>query len=185
MPAQPANLTPWARSGLALLCILLAVSVGVRIYAYRKSESVTAVWEAADTPVDLGEGVLLSRSVALQRSVQVGLCRTPVSVDFVPASPYGPDPSLVGAPQPNDHVFYVYRGRNLGNLAAATSLNVIYFARRAYARLAMQKNPAADDLAVKIIIPAGCDVSADKVMIVLRSNLRQPPSSALSAAPRP
>ncbi|MGU3326100.1 hypothetical protein ACLBXB_04105 [Methylobacterium mesophilicum] len=185
MPTQPASLTPWVRSGLTILCILLAVSVGARIYVYRQSQSVTAVWEAAGAPVDLGEGALLPRSVALHRSVQVGSCGEPASVDFVQASPYGPDPSLVGAPRPNDHVSFVYRGWNLGNLAAAPSLNAIYFARRAYARLTMQKNPAADDLAVKIIIPAGCDIPAEKIMSILRSNLQPTPSSVPAAAPRP
>ncbi|MCJ2123138.1 hypothetical protein [Methylobacterium sp. J-077] len=173
MPAQPANLTPWARSGLALLCLLMAVSVGVRIYAYRQqSVSGTAVREAAGAPVDLGKGVLLPRSVAQHRSVQVSSCREPASVEFVQASPYGSDPSLLGVPRPNDHVFYVYRGWNLGSRFATASLNAIYFTRRAYARLAMQKLPATDDMAVKIIVPADCDASPDDVLAALRREAR-------------
>lgn len=173
MPAQPANLTPWARSGLALLCLLLAVSVGVRIYAYQQqSESGKAVGEAAGAPVDLGAGILLPRSVAQHRSVQVNSCRAPASIDFVQASPYGSDPSLVGAPRPNDHVFYVYRGWNLGSRFATASLNAIYFTRRAYARLAMRKNPATDDMAVKVIVPADCDASPNDVLTALRRETR-------------
>jgi hypothetical protein len=162
MPAQPASLTPWARSGLALLCLLLAVSVGVRIYVYQQqSESGKAVGEAAGAPVDLGAGVLLPRSVAQHRSVQVNSCRAPASIDFVQASPYGSDPSLVGAPRPN-----------LGSRFATASLNAIYFTRRAYARLAMRKNPATDDMAVKVIVPADCDASPNDVLTALRREAR-------------
>ena len=187
MLAQPANLTIWARCGSALLCLLVAGSVSVRIYTYwRLSEgNATVAWEASGASVDLGDGVLLPRSAAQHRTLQHDSCPTPVSVDFVTAGPYGPDPSLVGAPQPNDHVVYVYRGWNLGSRAASVSLNAIHFARRAYARLAMQKNPAADDWAVKLIVPAGCDASPENLMSVLRSALQPEPSSVPSAAPHP
>ena len=148
MPVQPADLTPWARSGLVLLCLLLAASFAVRIYAYRQhSESGTLGWEDRGAAVNLGEGVLLPRVAAQPLIVRVEACASPVSIVFVQASPYEPDPSLAGTPRPDDHVFYVYRGWNLGSRFVTASLNAIYFARRAYARLTMQKNPATDDMA--------------------------------------
>lgn len=187
MPAQPANLTPWAHGGLALMCLLLVASVTGRVYAYRhlsEGDGLEA-WDVSGAPVDLGGGVLLPRSAARHHVVTLAFCPAPASVDFVAASPYGSDPSLVGAPHPDDHVFYVYRGWNLGSRAAAIGLNALYFARRAYARLAMQKVSATDDLAVKIIVPAGCDVGPDTVMSVLRSTLQPMPSFDPAAAPHP
>lgn len=169
MPDQPTGLTPWGRSGLVILCLLLAASVAMRVYIYRQqSEGSPLVREAISATADLGNGVLLPRSVVQHRTVPVGSCPTPVSIDFVLVSPYGPDPSLVGAPRPDDRVFYVYRGWNLGSSFATATLNAIYFARRLFARLSLQQVPAFDEFAVKIIVPAGCDVPLDEVMTTLR-----------------
>lgn len=174
MPAQPASLTNWARGGLVLLCLLLVASATMRIYVYQHpfEASVTEAKTAIGTPVDLGDGILLPRADAVHHTVQLRACAAPASIDFVEAHPYGSDPSLVGAPRPGDRVFYVYHGWNLGSRFATTGLNVIYFARRAYARLALQKNPAADNLAIKIIVPAGCDASSDDVLTALRREAR-------------
>ncbi len=173
MAAEPANLTLWARSGLILLCILLSASVAMRIYAYRQqSESGTVVRNDTDVPADLGDGVLLPRSAAQHRTVQVATCSTPASIYFVMVSPYGADPSLVGAPRPDDRVFYVYRGWNLGRRYATISMNAIYFARRAYYRLTTQNALTTDELAVKIIVPAGCDTSSEDVLTALRLEVR-------------
>ena len=187
MPTQPANLTPWVRSGLAALCILLAVSVSVRSYAYwqRLADGAPA-WEASGQPVDLGGGATLPRAAAAPFTIRVAPCASPVAVDFLRASPYEPDPSLVGRPQPGDRVFYVYRGRDLGTRFVTIRLNAIYLARLAYARLTGQDVPAADDLALKIIVPAGCEASADHVTAVLRTAYPPPVPSALrDRAPPP
>lgn len=172
MPAQPTNLTPWARSGLIVLCLLLAASVTVRSYAYQqRSEGGTVGWGAFGAPVDLGEGILLPRAAARPLTLRVEPCTSPVSVNFFRTGPYEPDPSLVGTPRPNDRVFYVYRGLNLGNRFATVSLNAIYYARHAYARLTMRQKPAWDDIAVKIIVPASCEASPNDVIAALQQDV--------------
>lgn len=160
----------WARSGLAGLCLLLVASIAMRLYAYGHLSKAAgnAIWEASGGPVDLGGSILLPRATAQHRTLVLGSCSTPISIDFVEANPYQSDPSLVGAPRPDDHVFYVYRGWQLGSRFATAGLNAIYFARRAYARVSMQPGPAFDDLAVKIIVPAECGASPDAVMATLR-----------------
>jgi hypothetical protein len=174
MPAQPAGLTIWARSGLVLLCLLLAASVAVRIYAHRQqSEGGAAGWEALGAPVDLGEGILLPRTATQALTMRVQACTAPVSINFFQAGPYEQDPSLLGRPRPDDRVFYVYRGWKLEGWLATVSLNAIYYARHAYARLTMSKRPAWDDMAGKIIVPAGCDASLGDVMAVLRQDVRR------------
>ncbi|MDP4005184.1 hypothetical protein [Methylobacterium sp. NEAU K] len=188
MRSRHAALTSRARTGVIVLCLLLAASVSGRIYIYRQQPEAgeAAAGDAAGGPIDLGGGILLPRSAAQHRTVPVGSCVAPASIHFVAASPYGSDPSLVGAPGSDDRVFYVYRGWSLGSRLATISLNAIYFSRRAYARLRMQETPATDDLAVKIIVPTGCEASAEEVMSNLRLALHPPaPSSVPGSAPRP
>lgn len=176
MPAQPAALTPWARGALIVLCFAAVASVSVRIHAHSWQQRSGGVpgWEASGSPVDLGGGILLPRAAAQPFAVRVETCPQPVSVDFVQASPYEPDPSLVGRPGPGDHVAYVYRGRDLGSRFITIKLNAIYLARLAYARLAMRRNPATDELALKMIIPSGCASPSADVMAVLRDAYREP-----------
>ncbi|MCJ2074048.1 hypothetical protein MKK75_35550 [Methylobacterium sp. J-030] len=143
----------------------------MRVYVYRHASDAVG-WQASGRPADLGDGYLLPRADARHLTIPIAPCPAWASVDFVPVSPYGHDPSLAGTPGSDDHVAYVYHGWNLGSRFITISLNGIYFARLAYARLSMQKNPAADDLAVKIIVPAGCDASPEDVMAVLRRAAR-------------
>ena len=176
MSARPATLTPWARGGLAALCVLLAASVLVRTYAYRQgSEDGAAARDAPGGGVDLGRGVLLPRDAAKPLAISVASCSVPVSVSFVRARPEAPDPSLVGRPEPAGRIVYVYRGWDLGSRFVTLSLNAIYVARAVYARMTMGALPATDDLALRIVVPPGCEASPEQVMSVLRST-RPPPA---------
>ena len=58
MPPPDAILTSWSRGGLAVLCILLTISVTLRIYVFlNQSAAGSAVAsEAYGGSVDLGEG---------------------------------------------------------------------------------------------------------------------------------
>ncbi|MCJ2072333.1 hypothetical protein MKK75_26675 [Methylobacterium sp. J-030] len=100
--------------------------------------------------------------------VPVDACPSPALVSFVRAGPYGSDPALVDAPHPDDRIAYVWRGWHLGHRFATVGLNVIYFARLAEARLTTGRNPAADDVAVRIVVPAGCDAAPDDVLVAFR-----------------
>ena len=176
MSARPATLTPWARGGLAALCVLLAASVLARTHVYRQgSEGGAVARDASGGPVDLGRGVLLPRSAARPFTAQVEPCWAPVSVDFVRVRPYDPDPSRVGRPRPVGRVFHVYHGWELGRRFVTIRLNAIYVARTAYARLTLRAIPATDELALRIVVPPGCDASPEQVMSVLRSI--RPPSA--------
>lgn len=161
------GMTKGARAGLALLCLLVVTSAAMRVCVYGYAANAMGR-EEAGRPADLGDGVLLPRADARHLAVPIAACSASASVDFVLVGPYDRDPSLVGTLGPQDHVSYVYRGWNLGDRFVTLSLNAIYFVRRAYARLAMQKNPANDELAVKIIVPSGCAASPEDVMAVLR-----------------
>ena len=174
MPSPHASLISWTRGGLAVLCILLAASVTMRIsvYLYQSGGGGAVTWEPNSGPVDLGEGTLLPRADAVHRTVMVGTCLAPASINFVGAGFYASDPSLVGAPGPEDRVFYIYRGWRLGRRFVSVRLNAIYFVHRVYARLVMHKNLATDDLAVKVIVPASCDASLNDVMAALRWDVR-------------
>ena len=174
MRDQSPSLMPWARSSIAILCLLLAASVLNRIHAYRIQPEGGGVvaWETPSGFIDLGEGILLPRDVARHMILPIEACSSSVSVIFVQVSPYEPDPSFFGRPRPGDRVFYVYRGWHLGNRFINISLNAIYFARRAYARWKMQKIPATEDFALKFIVPASCNASPEEVTAVLRTTLQ-------------
>lgn len=162
-----------ARVGLAVLCLLLAASVAMRLYAreHLSRADDNEAREASGGTVDIGVGVSLPRAATQNRAIMLDSCPIPVSIYFIVANPYQSDPSHVGTVRPKDHVSYVYRGWKLENRFATVSFNAIYFARRAYARLTMQKEPAFDDLAVKIVVPAECNTSSDDVMAALRRNV--------------
>lgn len=174
MRDQSLSLTPWARSCIAILCLLLAASILNRIHTYRiqpESGGVVA-WETPSDFIDLGEGILLPRDVARHMILPIEACSSSVSVFFVQVSPYEPDPSLLGRPRPGDRVFYVYRSWHLGKLFINISLNAIYFARRAYARWKMQKILATEDFALKFIVPASCNASTEEVAAVLQTTVQ-------------
>lgn len=160
------------RTCLALLC-LLAVSITIRLSAYAHSSETAerAGLEAASPSIDLGAGIRLPRAAAGRYSVPVGLCRRPAVVTFVWAGPYGSDPSLADAVQPDDRIAYLYRGWNLGDRFATIGLNAVHFARRAYARLTTGTNPPADAMAVKVIVPAGCDATPEDVLAAFRTQV--------------
>jgi len=172
MPARAVPLTPWTRGGLGLLCALVVASLVVRVEVSRRQPPPghRDGREASDGPVDLGMGGLWPRAAAGPLTMRVAECAAPIAVDFVQASPYQPDPSLVGRPGPTDRVAYVYRGRLLDSRFITIRLNAIYLARLASARLTGERMPAIDELAVKVIVPAGCPVSPEAVMAALRDS---------------
>ena len=55
-------LRAWDRAGLTVLCVLLALSVSMRVHAYGRGAE-PEIGEAAS--VDLGDGVILARAEAV------------------------------------------------------------------------------------------------------------------------
>ena len=49
---------------------------------------------------------------------------------------------------------------------------MVYVARLASGLLSMSRHIGATDLAVKIIVPAGCDATPDKVLVALRRQVQ-------------
>lgn len=170
MRARPTLLITPAGSCLVLLCILLGISVTFRVYAYSHpfaADGPTAV-AVSRPPIDLGAGVLLPRASAGRYLVPDGGCARPALVTFTWVGPYGSDPSLADTVHPADRAVYFYRGWNLGHRFATVGLNAIYFARLAYARFTTGRNPSFDEVAVKIVMPAGCDAAPDDVLATFR-----------------
>lgn len=174
MSAEPPILIAPARGCLILLSLLLASSLAIRLHAYAGPSEPGGVPARAVAlpPIDLGGGASLPRALAGRYRVPVGACPSPALVTFVWAGPYGSDPSLADAARPGDRIAYVWRGWNLGHRFATIGLNGIYFARLAKARLTTGRNPAADDVAVRIVVPAACDAAPDDVLAVFRRSGR-------------
>lgn len=170
MPDLSARLRTADRTALTVLCLLLVISVTARIYAYKAAPG--SELAALSDAVDLGDGLYLSRRDAVRHSVQIASCAAPVTVDFVEPSPHGSDTSLALPPDPNDRVFYVYRGHTLDGPRAAMKLNALYFLRRAGAVLRISGSGARDQLAVKVIVPAGCGATAEDAMAALRQDVQ-------------
>jgi hypothetical protein len=165
VPARVTRLINADRAGLAALCLLLAFSVSVRVQAHGNPVPP----EPADAAmVDLGEGVVLPRVGAVRRMVWTGSCPLPVTADFVEPSPHGTDTSLAAPRDPNDRVAYIYRGWTLEGPRAAMQLSVLYVLRRAGAVLGLNGVATRHELAVKLVVPAGCDASPEEAMAVLR-----------------
>jgi len=173
MRAESPNLIASARGCLVLLSLLLGASLAIRAYAHAQSADSGGIAApgASFPPIDLGAGAALPRASAGRHRVVAGSCARPALVTFVWAGPYGSDPSLVDAPDPDDRVSYIYRGWNLGHRFATVGLNAIYFIRLAQARLSTGRSPAADDIAVKIVVPAGCDAAPDDVLAAFRKQV--------------
>lgn len=171
MPGLSERLRTADRTALAVLCLLLAISVSARIYVYWTMAPGSELAAVSDA-VDLGDGVSLPRKDAVRHWVQISSCAAPVTIDFVEPSPHGSDTSLAPAPDPNDRVFYLYRGSTLGDPRAAMKLNALYFLRRAGAVLRISGSEVRDRLAVKVIVPAGCGVSPEDAMAALRQDVR-------------
>ncbi|MCJ2055248.1 hypothetical protein MKL09_01630 [Methylobacterium sp. J-048] len=167
MPGHATRLRQADRAGFAALCLLLALSVAMRVQAYGKG--VTAPEPGVEAAaVNLGAGVVLPRAEAGRRAVWTGACPLPVTADFVEPSPHGTDTSLAAPRDPNDRVVYVYRGWTLEGPRAAMQLSVLYFMRRAGAVLGLNGAATPHELAVKLVVPAGCDASPDEAMAALR-----------------
>ncbi|MCJ2087675.1 hypothetical protein MKK88_17040 [Methylobacterium sp. E-005] len=173
MRAEPPILTAPAWGCLILLSLLLGASLAIRLQAYAGPSEAGGMpaREVALPPIDLGAGVMLPRALAGRYRAPLGTCSSPALVTFVDAGPYGSDPSLMDAPHPGDRITYIWRGWNLGRRFATVGLNVIYFTQRAWARLTTGRNPTSDDVAVKIVVPAGCDVSPDVVLAAFRKQM--------------
>ena len=155
MSDLPARLKFLDRAALAILCLILAFSVSMRIYTHTEASRVT---DQASDAIDLGAGIFLPRAKAVGRKVQVGSCNTPATIYFVPPSLYGVGPSL-NAPNPKDRVFYAYRGYMLGGQFASMELSMVYVARLASSLMRTSEQSGFDDLAAKIIVAAGCDAT--------------------------
>lgn len=167
MPGRASRLTRADRAGLGALCLLLALSVSMRVQAYGTGpaapEPATAV-----AAVDLGAGVVLTRAEAVRRVVWTAACPRPVVADFVEPSPHGTDTSLAAPRDPNDRVVYVYRGWTLDGPRAAMALGVLHVVRRAGAVLGANGAATRHELAVKLVVPAGCNTAPEAVMAALR-----------------
>lgn len=174
MPAPQASLTGWSRGGLALLCLLLGLSLATRLYGYffQSQDNETVIWDEAGGPINLGRGVSLPRAAAVDRMVRVDGCATPSSIYFFKAGPYGVDASTVGSPEPVDRVVYIYDGWTIEGGVGTLGINAIYFARKVYARVMLNRKLAADDIAIKIVVPAGCNASTADVMTAFRRDLQ-------------
>ena len=159
------------RIALAVLCLILAGSMSMRVYMHVVAVETTDPADERD-PVDLGKGVYLSRAALESRTVPVAHCRAPATISFVEPSPHGDAASLTAPPNPADRVYYAYRGHTLADRFAATKLRVAYFARRALGLLRVTGGVGPDDLAVKLIVPADCDVSPEDVMAALRRQVQ-------------
>jgi hypothetical protein len=157
------------RAGLTVLCLLLVLSLFLRVHTYR-IDGVAPVAAAAE--VDLGEGLHLSRAAATRRVIWVAACPRAVIVDFVSAVPHGRDASLIAPDDPDDRVAYVYRGQVLDGRYATTALSLLHFVRRAGAVMYLGEAVAWDELAVKLMVPANCDVSLQEVVNALRQDVR-------------
>lgn len=167
MPGRASRLTRADRAGLGALCLLLALSVSMRVQAYGTGPAAPEP-AAAVAAVDLGAGVVLTRAEAVRRVVWTAACPRPVVADFVEPSPHGTDTSLAAPRDPNDRVVYVYRGWTLDGPRAAMALGVLHFVHRAGAVLRMRSASARNALAVKLVVPAGCDTTPEAVMAALR-----------------
>lgn len=157
------------RVALAVLCLLLAGSVALKIRAHQSAPDASApVGEVAD----LGGGATLPRGEVARRTVWVAGCREPVAAEAVDPSPHGEDGSLAAPPSPGDRVFYAYRGRTLGGRFAVAELAMLHFGRRALGVLGMGADAGRRELSIKLTLPASCHASAEDVMAALRRDGR-------------
>lgn len=170
MPHSATRLRTADRACLGALCLLLALAVSIRVYASRDGTvGSEPIGEAA--AINLGEGVVVTRADAVRQEIRTSTCLRPVVADFVDPSPHGTDVSLVAPPNPNDRVVYVYRGWTLEGARAAMKLSVLHYMHRAAAVLHLSPASVRSELAVKLVVPAGCDASPDAVMTALRQGM--------------
>jgi len=165
VPARATRLINADRAGLVALFLLLALSASMRVQAY--ANPTPPEWADA-VVVDLGAGVFLPRAEAVRRLVWTSACALPVRADFVEPLPHGTDTSLAPLRDPNDRVAYVYRGRTLDGPRAAIQLSILSVLHRAGAVLGMNGAATRHELAVKLVVPAGCDAAPEEAMAALR-----------------
>jgi hypothetical protein len=172
MSTLASRLTPAARC-LAALCVLFTAANAARLYAYEGAGTgpALAARESPAPSIDLGAGVLLAHAASWPRAVSGDSPQEQDSIDLVPIGPSAADPATAGNLQPADRVAFLYRGWTLDGRFAAVGLNALYVARWAYARLTSQTKPAIHERAVRIIVPAHCDASADAVIAALRQQV--------------
>ncbi|MEL6061788.1 MULTISPECIES: hypothetical protein [unclassified Methylobacterium] len=173
MRAASPTLNGSARGCVVLLSLVLGASLAVRAYAYARpvDPGGMTLRDGALPPIDLGAGTVLPRASAGRHHVVAGACPRAALVTFVSVGPYGPDPARQDAPHPADRIAYIYHGWNLGGRFGTIGLNAIYFASKAQARFSTGRNPTTDDLAVKIVVPAGCDASPEDVLATFRKQV--------------
>lgn len=169
MSSRSKSLRSADRIGLAALCLLLALSVSVRLHTYAAGGTASGGVGGA---IDLGDGVSLPRDRAARRLVWTGTCAAPVTVDFVEPSPHGNDTSLAVTADPRDQVFYVYAGWTFGDRHAAMKLSMLYVLRQAIAIVRIDAPGTRGERAVKLVVPAGCQATPDDVMDALRRDVR-------------
>ena len=155
------------RSALVAMCALLALSALIRVHSAWGRDPGAAVER-----VSLGDGVSLTRTEAVGRTVWTAACDAPVTVDFIDPAPHGADSSLAPPRYPGDRVYYVYRGQVLYGRFAAMKLTISHFARQAGAMLHILGGGGQDERAIKFVVPTGCDATPDEVMDALRRDVR-------------
>ena len=167
-------------SGLREFLAELRVSVPVtKVAKWKTTAQLAAIGFLIAGPagegrhVDLGEGVFLPRAEVGGRTVSVPSCNDPTTVYLVSPSPHGVGASLDAPPNPDDRILYAYRGRTSGGRFGSTEVSVAHFARRALGVLRLPGGAEVEDLAVKMIVPAGCDASPEGIMAALRQDARQ------------
>jgi hypothetical protein len=159
------------RAGLALLCLLLVLSVSVRLHTYWGARLGTAPAAEAQQ-VDLGDDVFMPPEGAVHRVIRTDGCGSPVAVDFVDPSPHGNDVSLATPQNTGDRVYYVYHGWTLGGRLAAMRLSMLYFMRQAAAVAQFNGLEGRHERAVRLVVPAECGAPPGEVMDVLRRVVR-------------
>lgn len=157
------------RIALAALCLLLSLSVAMRVLP--AGDPVTHAAATGRPIVDLGDGVVL-RAATAPRDVLIGACWTPISVEFVEPAPHGADTALAGPKNAGDRVFYAYHGWVLAGRFAATELTILHFAWRGASVLRLNRTAGRDTLAAKLTIPAGCEASPEEALAALRREER-------------
>ena len=162
---DPARLNSDDRAVLAVLCLILATSVSIRVYSHREASGAV---DPKSYAVDLGAGVFFPRAKAVGQRLHLRSCNTPATIYFVSPLLYGFGPSLNAAPNPNDRVFYAYRGNMLVGRFASMELSMVYVARLASNLMRTSGQSGVNELAVKIIVPAGCDATPVDIISALR-----------------
>lgn len=159
------------RVALGALCLLLVLSLATRVFLGGDALTGSAAAGRAGA-VDLGGGVVLSRTATAPRDVLIGACWTPIPVEYVDPSPHGADTSLASPENAGDRVFYAYHGWVFSGRFAATELAFRHLIWRGASILRLDGIGGRDTLAVKLTMPAGCAADPEVAMVALRREVR-------------